>query len=481
VASPPPPFNADQAIYISDADLAAMPLETKIALTQALLKALSAPGSTEPNERGALRSQLSSIVKTLTTPEDFERLFHSVDGAQLISSATDGRRIRKQVDAHLLATVPGDWAGYSRYLDAVTGTVPTTSNSIDFLADGREVIQRLTDDVRAATSSIDLAMYKWEPDEVGLAFANELIAKANPTDPSAPKVTVRAMIDHQGSYDVDPAGTQKMVDLMRAKGVEVIVKRAGLLRDHLDHRKIVVIDGRVGYTGGMNIGLVYRDEWRDQLSRVEGPLVNQLRTSLRDHWRQEGGALREDDLNLSAKPAMRGTDESRVVAHEGHFADSYIKAAYLKAIYTAQKQINIANPYFTDPDVVRALCDAAKRGVQVRVMLPVVNDVPVLRDAARAEYPALLEAGVEVYEYQGRMAHQKIATIDGTWSTFGSSNLDARSLEYNDELNVFSTAPEVARDIDDKMFTVDLQSSQRITAHEPTMRERVFNAIAGLL
>ena len=474
-------IDAQLAIYWSDAQIASLPIEDRIELVQGFLKALGNAPSSDEREQGAMRGQLSTVMKTFKKPEDFDRVFHSVDGRALLRQAPDGRRIKKQFEANLKATVAGDWGAYSKYLDTVTRTVPTTGNTIGFLADGREMMESLARDLGAAKKSIDITMYKWEPDEVGLAFAAQVSAKANPKDPTVAPVKVRVMIDRQGSFDKDPNGTQRMVDQMKANGVEVIVKETGLLRDNLDHRKVIVVDGTVGYTGGMNLGVVYRDEWRDQLSRIEGPMVNQLRASLRDRWRQEGGALREDDLSMGTQPAMHGPDESRVVAHAGRFDDSYIKAAYLKAIYTAQKQINIANPYFTDPDISHAICDAAKRGVQVRVMLPAVNDVSVLRDAARAGYPKLIEAGVEVYEYQGRMAHQKIATIDGTWSTFGSSNLDARSLEYNDELNVFSLAPPVAKDIDEKMFDVDLLNSKRITSYQPNLKEMLLKAFSGLL
>ncbi len=341
---------------------------------------------------------------------------------------------------------------------------------------------RLTADVRNAKRTIDLSMYKWEPDEVGRAFAAELSAKSNPSDPNEPKVKVRVMVDRRGSFSKDAQGTKRMLDEMIRNGVEVIVKESNIARDNLDHRKVVIIDGTVGYTGGMNIGEVYRDVWRDQLSRLEGPIVNQLNYTMRTRWSAEGGLLREDDAQ-PIESAMRGPAESRVISHTGRFDDSFIKAAYLKAIYTAQSTVNVSNPYFTDPDITEALCDAAKRGVRVRVVLPAVNDVSLLRDAARAGYPKLIAAGVEVYEYQGRMAHQKVATIDGTWSTFGSSNLDARSFDYNYELNVVSTDAQVAKDIDDEFIEYDLAEgrSVRIESYKPSLKEKFFRAFSEFL
>ncbi len=470
-------FDAQQHLFSSDGALSALSVEQRIRVIEGLTREL---GFQSTEDGTAMRAQLSSVFKTLTAPDEFERVYFSVNTPAVLRYMTDGRKVRARMMNQMRSSTPGDWAAYSKYLDAVTQTRATTGNRIELLSEGTEVMQRLTAEVTAAKRSIDISMYKWEPDSVGLGFAAALIAKANPTDPAQAKVAVRVMIDRQGSFDQDPNASQRMVDELRRNGVEVIVKETGLLREHLDHRKIIVIDDTIGFTGGMNIGELYRDVWRDQLSRIEGPLVHQLRASLHERWRQEGGTVAPIE-EWDAKSPKPGAPESRVITHQGRFEDSYIKAAYLKALYTARRQINISTPYFTDPDIRRALCDAAKRGVTVRLMMPAVNDVELLRDAARASYPELIKAGVEVYEYQSRMAHQKIATIDGTWSTFGSSNLDARSLEYNEELNVFSTDAQVATDLNEKMFDVDLKKSVRITSYQANLKEKFIKAFSGLL
>ncbi len=473
-----PKLSIAAAIFMSDEALAALTIEQKIAVASGFITLLDSSTNSEHEERQAAQKSLAALIKsTFKTPHDFDRLVHSVNARALYRHSPGAKKIQAQFLSNLRATIPGDWAAYSRHLDTVTGTVATAGNKVELMSDGQQVMNRMHADVAAAKSSIDISMYKWEPDSVGMALADELIVKAT----SKPPVRVRVMLDQQGSFDEDPEGLKAMISRMRVAGIEVIVKKPGLLRDHLDHRKVIVIDGTIGYAGGMNIGLVYRDTWRDQLSRIEGSVVNQLRISMRERWRQEGGALSDDDNALQPTPGVCSGEEMRVITHAGNFADSYIKAAYLKALYTAERTINVANPYHTDPDIRRALIDASARGVRVRVMTPEDNDVPLLRDAARAGYPELIAAGVEVYEYQGRMAHQKVATIDGTWSTFGSSNLDARSLDYNEELNVFSTAAQVARDIDEQMFEPDLLSSKRITSYRPSMKEKVFKAFSGLM
>ena len=156
-----------------------------------------------------------------------------------------------------------------------------------------------------------------------------------------------------------------------------------------------------------------------------------------------------------------------------------MKMAYLRAIDTAQHTINIADPYFSDEDVINHLADAAKRGVQVSLVLPHRNNHPFEQDAERAAYPELLKAGVHIYEYTGRpMAHDKVGTFDGQLSTIGSSNLDARSLWNNDEANVWTRDPAVAKDLDTNLFSLDEKQSVPVTSYDPGPIGQVVNGAA---
>ncbi len=176
-----------------------------------------------------------------------------------------------------------------------------------------------------------------------------------------------------------------------------------------------------------------------------------------------------------SKGGSDGAGDVRVIGHEG-LQDQHMKLAYLRAIDTAQHTIRIANPYFSDPDVSAHLRAAAGRGVEVTVVLPKTNDMKLEQSAERDMYYALLKAGVRIYEYHGRpMAHQKVATFDGQISTIGSSNLDARSLWNNDEANVWSTDPAVARQLDQELFARDLEQSDRITQ----VRRGLIGAVKG--
>ena len=238
---------------------------------------------------------------------------------------------------------------------------------------------------------------------------------------------------------------------------------------------MLVIDGDTAFTGGMNIGKLYQADWHDQQTLVMGPAVAKLQDAFLQKWRANGGAVPDAERAALYPPLQEeaGGSETRVVAHSGGAADQNIKAMYLRAIYTAETSIRIANPYFLDSEVVAALGLAARRGVKVQVVLPADNDVAIVQRGSRAFYPDLIAAGVEVYEYQGRMAHEKVAVMDGRWATFGSSNLDARSLRYNDELNLAVSDPNLAAYIERNLFDVDLKSSRRIESYTPTLRERL--------
>ena len=169
-----------------------------------------------------------------------------------------------------------------------------------------------------------------------------------------------------------------------------------------------------------------------------------------------------------------------MIQHTG-LRDQNIKAMYLRAIATSQKSIKIANPYFTDEDVVDALRVASRRGVKVQVVLPQDNDMAIVQHASRHYYPKLVRSGVQVYEYKGRMAHEKVAVFDGRLATFGSSNLDARSLFNNDELNLIVTDERVAQDIELNLFNADLPDCDLMNNYSPSLLDHMAHMVGGML
>ncbi len=465
-------------IAMSDAQFAAATPDQKVEMLKTLISR-STPNQ-QNGDGGPDRDQEDleqAILRILASAPDaasFDRVYYRLDLSKLEAAVTAQSRIKEMVERARNSVVPGDWDGLRRYVDTVTETSHSGRNLIKFLIDGREFLPEVTPALKAANSSIHIEIFHLQPDNVSRDLANILVERAKAG------VAVRFLIDEHGSKVEHDPEIVKLIDLMRAGGIEVIVKEPPSIKDHLDHRKILVMDGKVGFTGGMNIGKDYQENWHDQQTLVQGPAVARLQEAFLERWKTAGGRIAAYEALFPALLEYPDGAVTQVVGHIGK-TDQNIKAAYLRAIGTAQKSIRIATPYFTDKDVVKALCRAGERGVKVQLVFPKENNIPIVQNAARSFYPKLLKAGVEIYEYKDRMAHLKVAVIDGLWATFGSSNLDARSLKNNDELNLIVTDPGVAGDIERRLFDVDILKSDRITSYKPGFMDYVAHPFGGLL
>ena len=390
----------------------------------------------------------------------------------------DFRTLRDLAGRYRATAIPGDWDGYLRYLDAVAETSSAGRNQVQFLIDGADVIAPGLAVIAEAKHTIHMEVFQLQGDEVGRVVAERLAAKA------AQGLKVRLLLDEHGTQPDEPSGgpVRELIALMRQAGVDVRVRKTPFGASRLDHRKVMVVDGDVGFTGGMNIGKSYQVDWHDQQTMIMGPAVARLQDNFLEQWRAQGGTVDPSEPGVYPDiPEPANGVETRVVVHRGGAADQNIKAAYIRAFATAERSIRIANPYFMDADVVRALSEAAGRGVKVQVVLPEDNDVKIVQRGSRAYYPDMIQAGIEVYEYQGRMAHEKVAVVDTTWSTVGSSNLDARSLSFNDELNLVLMDQKLAAYIERFLFDADLQRSRRVTDYTPTPRERLDRTLEDVL
>jgi|GEM_PF-2408302 len=353
---------------------------------------------------------------------------------------TKDKTVSKLYEATHKSVTPGDWDAFSPYLEKVFGSKPTQS-STQILMDG-EVVPQILKDIKGATQSIDMQLHEAHDDHVGMQVFDALAAKAKEG------VQVRVMLDGYHT-ELKP----EVVQGLKAAGVQFDIKPPPLMKDHLDHRKVWVIDGQTGFTGGANLGANYHEKYNDQQTRIKGPAVDELQAAFEGSWAQRKlPAGKFDGQKRADGPQDTATGDIHVVKHDGGFKDENIKTAYLRAIQTAEDLVQVANPYFGDADIVQALCDAAQRGCKVEVVLPRENNQTIMRDAARVHYDQMLNAGVDVYEFTERMAHLKVAVFDGKACTFGSSNLDARSLEFNDELNVFTVNPDMAQEFQAKVF-----------------------------
>jgi len=343
----------------------------------------------------------------------------------------------------------------------------TADNSVELLRDGAEAYPRMLDAIESAREQILLEMYWFDSDRAGRRFADALVAAARRG------VEVAIIYDAVGSIGADAA----MFAELRAAGAHVAEfgpiapwrRRFRLDRLTLrDHRKILVVDDSVGFTGGCNIALAWLPleeggaGWRDDMVQVRGAAVSALAASVLRTWQGIGGR---------AVLKVRRADPSRLAKHGQKvnvLAESFFRArreishAYLHQIYRAKKRVWLRNAYFIpDGSVRRALGRAARRGVDVRVIMPGESDVELVRHASRSTWGYLLRRGVRLFEYQAGILHAKSAVIDGSWSTIGTFNLDYLSLRSNLEVNI-SVLDEGFGATMEGSFVRDLEQSREI-------------------
>lgn len=343
-------------------------------------------------------------------------------------------------------------------------------NHIWLLRNGAEAFPSMLEAIRAAQRQVLLEMYWFASDATGLAFARAL------ADTAQRGVEVALIYDSLGSWESELG----MFDDLRKAGVKVLeynpvlpwhtrFRLAKLTRR--DHRKILVVDGEIGFTGGINIADKWQPEdqdgsgWRDDMARLEGPAVAGLSELFLRNWNSETDEPLAR-LSRAGEPKHNQPQKVRVLGENFLAHRREIVRAYLKNLYRAERRVWIANSYFVpDRMVVRALKRAARRGVDVRVIVPGESDVEIVRHASRAVWGGLMRHGVRVYEWQKNMLHAKTAVIDGRWSTIGTFNMDARSLRSNLEVNV-AVSDEGFAAFMEQSFEQDLESSREVDSHE---------------
>lgn len=383
-----------------------------------------------------------------------------------------------QLLARRWANATPDLKPLAQLEEQATGVPLIAGNKVSLLFDGPATMREMMAAVRAATSTVNLETYIFDQDPVGLQFADLLIAKQQQG------VTVNVLYDAVGTLGTP----QAFFERMRAAGIHLLAfnpvnpaARDGKWElNNRDHRKVMVVDGKVGFTGGINISSTYANSsffrsrqrptpdkgkqvgWRDTHIRIEGPAVATLQWAFINNWvRQDVGDLPRADYFPRLAPV--GDKIVRVLATEPD-KESPIYKSLLVALNEAKRSVHITSAYFVpDEQVVEALCAAARRGVDVRLVLPGVSDHSMVFHAGRASYDDLLPCGVRIFELQVAVLHAKTAVIDGAWSTIGSANIDRRSFIHNYELNVVVIDPAFGRDME-SAFHEDLRDSKEVTA-----------------
>ena len=349
-------------------------------------------------------------------------------------------------------------------------------NKLTLLQDGPATYKAMFAAIRAAKDTINLETYIFEDGEIGTEFADMLLAK------QASGVQVNVIYDSVGCLDTP----KEFFERLRNSGMQVLefnpinpanVHKKKWLLNNRDHRKLLVVDGRTAFLGGINISEAYSSGssakpvkkkdgktetgWRDTQLQIECPVVAELQKDFMDTWtRQKGPVLPR--RNYFPKLATRGNEIVRAIASESEEPASPIYLTLLSAIDHAERSVHLTNAYFVpDPQLINALTGAARRGVDVQLILPGKTDSWAVFHAGRSHYAELLRAGVRIYERRDAVLHAKTATIDGVWATIGSTNLDWRSYLHNDEINAVILGPEFSRQME-AMFAKDRAAAKAI-------------------
>lgn len=394
---------------------------------------------------------------------------------------------RSQQIVNQLKTEPGPDSILDRHLkveSAVTGSPLVAGNAVTLLQDGEATYKSMFEAIAAAKRHINLETYILQDDETGRRFADALIAKRQQG------LQVNVMHDGVGTLETP----KTFFDRLEAAGIRVLKynpvnplkAKAGWDVNERDHRKLLVVDGEIAFLGGLNISAVYSGSstkgatggsgrakgkpsdaesrrWRDTHLRIEGPVVTELQKSFLEVWATQKGPPLDSAAYLPAKRPPRGHQIVRAISSSPDESYSTIYATLISSIDHAEKRIRIMMAYFVpDPQLMTALCGAARRGVEVQLILPRHSDAKLVLSAGRAQYGQLLESGVQIYERREVLLHAKTAVIDGVWSTVGSANLDWRSFVHNLELNAVVLGAEFADQMD-QAFERDLAASDQLT------------------
>lgn len=339
-----------------------------------------------------------------------------------------------------------------------------TKSNIKVLKNGEETFPDIFKAMRKAESYIHIEYYMFKSDMLGRGMMDIMMEKA------------RQGVEVRFLYDA--AGSMKLArrDIMRMKqaGVDIVPfspLKYGFFNQKLNfrnHRKIVIIDGKTGFVGGLNVGKEYisRDPyigfWRDTHLRLEGEIVQTLHAIFMLDWEYVSNEVLIDQEEYNTPVPVEGGGIYQIVATGPDMKES-MSDLYYEMISSAQKSIWIATPYFVPNESIRtALKAAATKGVEVRVMVPEKNDSFLTQYASRSYFPELLLEGIEVYSYQKGFMHQKVMIIDGDLASVGTANMDMRSFQLNFEVNVFFTDAEAIRTLE-AHFEEDMQESEKLS------------------
>ena len=349
------------------------------------------------------------------------------------------------------------------------GIIFSPSNEVQLIMSGKDKFALLFDDIRKAKSSVHLEYFNFRNDSIASLLFDILREKRKEG------VEVRALFDGFGNDSNNQPLKKHHIRSLRNDSIDI--HEFDPVRfpwvNHIwprDHRKIVVIDGHIAYTGGMNVADYYIvgtkqvGEWRDMHCRIEGPVVNELQEIFARIWQKVTKEKLQDAKYYQG--TEKGNKMVGIANREPNKTNKIMRQFYISALDDAQDSIKIINPYFTlTPSVKKAIHRAIKRGVKVDILVSAKSDIPLTPDAVFYNVHKLMKKGANIWLYQPGFHHSKIMMVDGRFCTVGSTNLDARSLRYDYEVNALIINKQVTQELQD-MFMRDTQKSILLTPEE---------------
>jgi cardiolipin synthase A/B len=367
-----------------------------------------------------------------------------------------GYRLRGEVDVRD--------ASFLRAAESLTGAPVSFGNDAELLINGDQIFPAYLDAIKDAEETVNLLTYAYWRGDIAIEVADTLCDKARAG------VECNVIIDAVGAAKMD----RKLVHKMRDAGVHVCFFRppkpyAVRRLQYRTHRKLLIVDGTTGFTGGVGIAEEWTgnaqdpDHWRDTHVRVSGPVVRGLQGAFAENWLECTGDVLAGDRYLPQIDELENGGPMQVMRSSATVGDSNAEALIYLAVAAAKRSIELTSAYFVPrPAFTKALVEAAERGVRLRILVPGSHiDKQFVRTAGRAAYDELIEAGIEIYEYCPTMLHAKTLTVDDIWSSVGSVNFDNRSFQLHDEVTLCVQSELFAGQLHE-VFERDLEDSERI-------------------
>ena len=374
---------------------------------------------------------------------------------------------------------------FIRAIEALTGSPHVSGNQLKLLINGDQIFPPMLQAIRTAKRTINFLTYVYWRGEIGKVFADALCERARAG------VRCNVLIDALGAEKIG----KKLIKDMTEAGVHVERFRpvgwVNITRlDNRTHRKILVVDGKLGFTGGVGIADEWtgnaqdKKHWRDSHLQVEGPAVRGLQGAFLENWLEATNEILTGEAYLPHLPELDNDSKVQITRSSAGKGATEMETLFYLALSVAEKRIWLTTAYFAPRETfVDLMCFAAERGVDVRLMVPGIHSNKIIaRETGRKDYTRMLNYGVRIFEYQPTMLHAKTITIDSVWASIGSSNFDNRSFLLNDEANLSTQDRDFVTQLDTQ-FEQDLERCKEITLDNWKSRsfsERIAESVSQI-